>query len=98
MTIRALTSISLSMGAAVSVGLALLLACGAARGVEREPETSVRCLRIGGAAVEWAVASTVGPPGSGRLDWPGASDRAACRPRPLPAGMPGEKVERPGAR
>ncbi|MBW2278437.1 MAG: hypothetical protein JRF63_13170 [Deltaproteobacteria bacterium] len=76
--------------AATAVCLSLFLDCGGARALDREPETAKRCICIGGATVEWLDGSTIGPPGHGRLDWPGASSILRCRPERLPIGVPGE--------
>lgn len=69
--------------------VAFSLCCGVALGSAREPATRVSCICVGGTAVEWIDASTNGPPGRGRLDWPGADRIWRCRPRALPVGAPG---------
>jgi hypothetical protein len=78
---------------AVAALLAVTVACGAAAAIEREPETAVRCICVDGVPLELREGSTVGPPGHGRLDWPGAGRVLRCRPTQLPVGAPGEEVE-----
>jgi hypothetical protein len=80
------------LGATVSACLGLLLVSAGAGAVEREPETAERCICVDGALLTWREGSTVGPPGRGRLDWPGAGPWLRCRPVPLPVGAPGEEA------
>jgi len=75
----------------VTAALIAAVTAGAdARGLVREPEAVSRCICVGGVPLEWREGSTIGPPGRGRLDWPGAHHR--CRSTVWPAGSPGEKA------
>ena len=82
------------LGAAVAAFVAVMAACGVATAIEREPETALRCICVDGIPLELREGSTVGPPGRGRIDWPGAGRWLRCRPEPLPTGAPGEKTGR----